>query len=221
MRSKPGLACTGEQLPAVTHIQVTEPPQKLDDFCQILNPDDEILLYEQLSSTNTKAGQYYWAILQADDYPLGVCTLEQYANWSASQGAWSGRRSDYLAIGSAQGHCYLVVIELRHVLVTESQEDDKFEQLKETITTLIRDHLPKIQGSTLQAAVYTPPPPAYKIIGAVIAPGKTRQSGRNHLNPLVTLESQPVILRTLPKDALQDCQITWTELLRQLGVNFV
>ncbi len=220
MRGKTGLACTGAQLPAVSPVRVTKPPQELDDFCQFLNSDDEILLYEQLSGTHSNSQQYYWAILKADDYPLGICELEQYADWSASQGKWSGRRSDYLAIGSAQGDCYLVVIELRHVLVKASQEDDKFEQLKETITTLIRHHLPKIQGSTVQAAVYSPPPPTYNIIGVMIAPGNTRQFSRSHLNPIVEIESRPVILRTLPKDALQDCRVTWTELLRWLGVNF-
>lgn len=113
MRGKQRLACTGPQLPAVDEIPSPEEPQELADFCQVLNFGDEILLSEQMKSS----ALYYWMILEADDYPVGVCRLEAYANWLAARGQWTGRRSDYLAIGSALGNCYLVVIELRRVLV--------------------------------------------------------------------------------------------------------
>lgn len=205
------LDCTGETLPFVQTIDI-EPSQHLDSFCLTLEFDDEVLLYETLTS-----GTYYWVIFKSDEALLSVCELEKYADFLSNNDEWVGRRSDYLIIGSYYGDCYLVVVEMRHVLVKTEQEDDKFEQLKSTIETLILHQLDAIRDSNALSRVYDQPD-YFKIIGAVIAPGNTRRFARGQLNPIVDIAGHKVAIRTLPKDALSDCKITWTEFLRRMGV---
>jgi hypothetical protein len=207
------LNCTGEDLPAgSTTINLPESPKSLDDFCIVLDIDDEILLYESLSNSRNK----YWVIIQADDYPISICELEQYADYLSTQNQWQNRRADYLIIGSHNGDCYLIIVELRHVLVTETQEDDKFEQLRESIQQLVRN-LDAINQSVALAGVYSNPE-FYKLIGIVIAPGNTRRFSRGELNLIIPIDSHKALIRTLPKDALRDCRITWTDLLRRIGI---
>ncbi|MEA5420498.1 hypothetical protein VB712_14795 [Spirulina sp. CCNP1310] len=207
------LDCTGEILPrGISIIQPGDVLNDLDDFCLVLNIEDQVLFYECISE-----GLKYWVILEADDYPILVCELEQYADFLARRGQWQGRRADYLVIGSHGGDCFLIVVELRHVLVKADQEEDKFQQLRETIEHLLRFHLGEIQGSDGLAGVYAAPE-SYRVIGVVIAPGNTRQFSRRALNPIMNIADHQVVIRTLPKDALSDCKITWTGLLEWLGV---
>jgi hypothetical protein len=216
-KNKTGLNCTGSYLPRIATIEISGSDQ-LDDFCSSISTGDEILLYEKLSPKKTRKNlteTYYWMILEADEYPISVCELEKYAN--SLTGKWIGRRADYLVIGSYSGNCFLLVIELRHALVKENREDEKFEQLKESIEILIQNHLPIIQCSQALASVYEDPDD-YKIIGAIIAPGNTRSFARGELNKNIEIADHKVAIRTLPKDALTNCKITWTELLRKLGV---
>ena len=131
------LDCTGDNLPKeIPIIKIEETPSGLDNFCQILNSGDEVLLHQSIPESDR--AYYYWFILEADDFPLAVCELEKYADYAAQKDQWSGRRADYLIIGSYQGDCYLIVVELRHVLVKEKQEYDKFKQLLESIEQIIR-----------------------------------------------------------------------------------
>jgi len=208
------LNCTGEDLPlGIPTLKSPEIPNSLDDFCFILKTNEEILLYETIDNDRLK----YWVILEADDYPIAVCELESYADYLSRQRQWQGRRADYLIIGSCAGDCYLVIVELRHVLVKEDQEDDKFQQLKETISHLIEAHLETIKQSNFLAKIYENPT-SYKIIGLVIAPGNTRRFSRGELNQKINIASHSVLIRTLPKDALFDCKITWKYLLKRIGV---
>jgi hypothetical protein len=118
------LDCTGDNLPQeIPVIKIEKTPSSFDDFCQIVNSGDEVLLHQAIEKNR---GYYYWFILEADDFPLAVCELEKYANYAAEKEQWFGRRADYLIIGYYEGDCYLIVVELRHVLVKEKQEDDKF-----------------------------------------------------------------------------------------------
>ncbi|MEQ8466418.1 hypothetical protein [Coleofasciculus sp. E1-EBD-02] len=206
------LDCTGESLPDIPEIESQENPNSLDDFCLILNTNDQVIFYENLSGANYK----YWMILEADDYPLTACDLEKYADYASQNNQWLGRRADYLIIGSHQGDCYLVVVELRQVLVKTKQEDDKFEQLRQSIKQII-EHLEIISNSTSLEAVYINPS-SYKIIGVLIAPANTRSFSRGELNPIVAINSHKVLIRTLPKNALSDCKITWTDLLQRIGL---
>ena len=211
------LNCTGEHLPAgISTLNPPETPSSLDDFCILLGTDDEVLLYESIQRKEGSQLQY-WVILQTDGYPISVCELEQYADYLSAQQLWQGRRADYLVIGSHCGDCYLIIVELRHVLVKENHEDDKFEQLKETINHLLQAHLEVIKNSDSLSKVYDNPE-SYKIIGVVIAPGNTRSFSRGDLNLKVDIASHQVLIRTLPKDALSDCKITWTYLLERIGV---
>ncbi|NER20980.1 MAG: hypothetical protein F6J96_09760 [Symploca sp. SIO1C2] len=207
------LDCTGESLPDIPKIELQEYPSSFDDFCLILNTNNEVIFYESISGTNYQ----YWVILEADDYPLAACELEKYADYATQHNQWSGRRADYLIIGSYQGDCYLIVVELRHVLVKEKQEDEKFEQLLKSIKQII-DNLEVINNSKSLEAVYTNPS-YYRIIGLIIAPGNTRLFRRGELNRVVSINSHKVLIRTLPKDALSDCKITWTDLLQRIGVS--
>ncbi len=213
-RGKHGLNCTGTVLPAIQNISPSESPNSLDDFCQVLNFGDEALLYDRLT---TGSKPYYWVIVAADDYPMAVCELEAYANYMESQEQWVGRRSDYLLMGSHQGRCLLIVVELRHVLVKEEQEDNKFAQLQESIAQLIQHHLAIVAQTGCLAKVYKNPE-LYTIIGVIIAPGNTRSFGRGELNQRLEIASHPVLIRTLPSDALLDCRITWTSLLDRIGL---
>jgi hypothetical protein len=208
------LDCTGENLPDIPTIEIPNSPTSFDDFCLVLNAPAQVLLHESISNKNKTLK--YWVILEADDYPLAACELEQYADYAAQQQNWEGKRSDYLLIGSHQGDCYLIIIELRHVIVKEEHEDQKFEQLRQCIEQLI-NQLFVIDQSNVLTEVY-PNPEQYKIIGVVIAPGNTRQFRRGELNLKIEIKSHPGLIRTLPKDALSQCQITWTELLHRVGI---
>lgn len=208
------LDCTGENLPDIPTIEIPNSPTRFDDFCLGLNAPAQVLLHESISNKNKTLK--YWVILEADDYPLAACELEQYADYAAQQQNWEGKRSDYLLIGSHQGDCYLIIIELRHVIVKEEHEDQKFEQLRQCIEQLI-NQLFVIDQSNVLTEVY-PNPEQYKIIGVVIAPGNTRQFRRGELNLKIEIKSHPVLIRTLPKDALSQCKITWTDLLHRVGI---
>ena len=208
------LNCTGENLPTgITTIALPSAPISLDDFCILVNTDEDILLYESIDGDRLK----YWVIIQADDYPISVCELEQYADYLAKQQQWQGRRADYLIIVSHGGDCYLIIVELRHVITNANQEDDKFEQLKQTINHLLQSHLGTIKNSDSLSKVYDNPA-SYKIIGIVIAPGNTRSFARRELNKKVEIASHQVLIRTLPRDALSNCKITWTDLLKRIGI---
>lgn len=209
------LDCPGDNLPKeIPIIKIEETPRGLDNFCQILNSGDEVLLHQAILESDR--AYYYWFILEADDFPLAVCELEKYADYAAQKNQWSGRRADYLIIGSYQGDCYLIVVELRHVLVKEKPEYDKFKQLLESIEQIIR-YLAILNNSQTLEKVYSHPDD-YKIIGAIVAPGNTKRFNRRELNPIRSVGSHKVLIRTLPKDALSDCQITWTDFIQRMGV---
>lgn len=205
--------CTGDNLPKdIPIIEIEETPSDFDDFCQIVNFEDEVLLDEFLDDEN----RYYWFILEADDFPLAVCKLEKYADYAEQQDYWSGKRADYLIIGSYEGDCYLIVVELRHVLVKKEQEDKKFEQLLASIEQILKCREIINNYQTL-ANIYSNPD-AYKIIGVIVAPGNTRTFSRGKLNPIKSVNSHKVLIRTLPKDALSECKITWTDFIQRMGV---
>lgn len=208
------LDCTGDSLPKnISIIKIKETPSCLDDFCQIVNSGDEVLLHQAIEKNRD---YYYWFILEADDFPLGVCELEKSADYAAEKEKWLGRRADYLIIGYYEGDCYLIVVELRHVLVKKTQEDDKFKQLLESIEQILKS-LPIISNSQTLKNVYSNPDD-YKIIGAIVAPGTTRNFNRGELNPIRSVNSHKVLIRTLPKNALSDCKITWTDFMTRMGV---
>ncbi|MEM9216812.1 MAG: hypothetical protein AAGD25_20990 [Cyanobacteria bacterium P01_F01_bin.150] len=209
---KTSLNCTGAELPDIPIVKLSPVPESLDDFCQVLQPEDEVLLHEYLSEPQ----KHYWVIIQADDYPMAVCELEAYADYMQTQNQWTGRRSDYLLIGSSHGKCCLIVVELRHVLVKAQQEEDKLAQLREAIKQLIQNHLAIVDQTDCLAKVYDKPE-AYTIVGVIIAPGATRNFNRRELNRREEIESHPVLLVTLPSNALSDCRITWTRLMEKIG----
>lgn len=208
------LSCTGNTLPNIVKIPIKDPPSSLDDFCLVFNEHEEILLYEKL--TDSKHETYYWAIVEVDEYSVAACLLEEYADYASGIGQWSGRRSDYLLIGLYNWECYVIVVELRHVLVREQQEKDKFEQLRQSLAQII-DRITVLVESEALSQIYEEPE-VYKFAGVVIAPGNTRSFNRRELNPQVTIAGHEVLIRTLPKDSLSDCRITWTKLLKRLGV---
>ena len=195
-------------------LDIEETPSCLDDFCQTIQFEDEVLLYEVVHEKNRT--YYYGFILEADDFPLAVCELEKYADYAAEKEQWLGRRADYLVIGSNEGDCYLIVIELRHVLKVEEQLNEKVKQLLESIEQILKC-LPIISNSQTLEKVYSSPDD-YKIIGAFVAPGTTRKFNRGELNPIRSVNSYKVVIRTLPKDALSNCKITWTDFITRMGV---
>ncbi|MEA5470921.1 hypothetical protein, partial [Spirulina sp. 06S082] len=177
------LPCTDISLPDIQTIPTQPSPSSLDDFCLILQPldvesvdvENEVLLYETIADKNGKDLKY-WAILEADESPIAVCELEKYADYAAKKAQWSGKRADYLIIGSHQSDCYLVVVELRHVLVKEEQEDKKFEQLRKSIEQIIQ-YREVIRNSQSLEQVYHDPD-SYKILGVIIAPANTKKFNR-------------------------------------------
>jgi hypothetical protein len=76
--------------------------------------------------------------------------------------------------------------------------------------------LPIISNSQTLEKVYSSPDD-YKIMGAIVAPGNTRNFNRRKLNPIRSVNSHKVLIRTLPKDALSDCKITWTDFIKRMG----
>ena len=106
------LLCTRDKLPNIPRINSTDPIKNLDNCCQLVEIETEILLFEKVEKS------YYWVKLEADEIQLVVCNLEKYANQASS---WKGRRCDYLVMGMnvEDGDCYLIIIELRHLIVNE------------------------------------------------------------------------------------------------------
>jgi hypothetical protein len=111
--------CLGDSLLDEKSVNCAKQVNRFEDCCFFLELEDEVMLCEFVSGK----GYYYWVFLGADEYCLMICALEQYAD---SQGInWQGQRSDYLAIGWYNGVCYVVTIELRDVLSTERQMENK------------------------------------------------------------------------------------------------
>lgn len=207
------LDCTGKELPPgiVTTPQPSS-PQSFDDFCIVVAAGEEVVLHQDLAGKKI----YYWCILEADEYGIVACELENYANYAEAQQQWSGKRADYLVMGYTQESCYLIVVELRHVLVKEAQEDQKFEQLKQSIQQIIQRREIFRESQSFDEVYHQPE--SYRVIGIVVAPGNTRRFRRGELNQVYSIDSHKVLIRTLPKDALSNCKITWSDLLQRVGV---
>jgi hypothetical protein len=112
--------CCGESLPYDgKEVNCAESVSSIEDCCDWIEIADEVMLCESVTGKKGKQCYYYWVFLEADECRLMVCALEKYAD---SQGVkWQGRRSDYLTIGWYESICYVVIIEIRHVLLKEKQ----------------------------------------------------------------------------------------------------
>lgn len=206
--------CSGQILPKKRTVNCQDSVTQLEDCCEIVNLDDEIMLYEHVKPG--AKGYYYWFFLKADDkMPIVVCALEQYADKIAD---WSGRRADYLAIGRYEGYCCIVLIELRHVLLSEKQQDDKLQQLEKSIETLVNTALPTFKQSKIfPEAGYPPPAPQdYKIVGVVIPTDRSKE--RLNRKQTKQIGQYSCFMTTLLSARLTRCRISWSELLDAIGV---
>ncbi len=203
--------CSGEVLPDKRQVNCDHSVHQLGDCCEVVMIDEEIMLFEKISKTGRR-NYYYWFFLRADETaPLVVCALEQYAK---SQGnRWLGRRADYLAIGWYNSECYIVLIELRHVLLSKKQQDDKLEQLEQSINTVVSTILPDFRNSDILAqACYPLPPPAQcRIIGIVVPPERSKSSLNR--KKVIEIAQYKGVITTLPSTRLNQCRISWSELL--------
>jgi hypothetical protein len=206
--------CSGKDLPKKKRtVNCQESVTQLDDCCEVVNMDDEVMLYEHVRAKD----YYYWFFLKADDnMPMVVCALEQYADKKVAY--WLGRKADYLAIGWYQGYCCIVLIELRHVLLSEEQETDKLKQLEESLETLVNKVLPTFKRSAIfQEACYPPPPPQEcRIVGVVVPPDRSKL--RLNRKKSKQIGEYQCFMTSLPSDRLTECRISWSELLDAIGV---
>jgi len=203
--------CSGEILPNERPVNCGDSVLQLDDCCEVLMVDEEIMLFEKINKKGRK-NYYYWFFLRADEtVPLVVCALEQYAE---SQGnRWQGRRADYLAIGWYGSACYIVLIELRHVLLSKKQQDDKLGQLEQSINTVVSTILPDFRNSETfaQACYPLPPPEQCRIIGIVVPPDRSKSSLNR--KKVIEIGQYKGVITTLPSARLNQCRISWSQLL--------
>jgi len=109
--------------------------------------------------------------------------------------------------------CYIVLIELRHVLLSKKQQDDKLEQLEQSIKTIISTILPNFRNSKAfaQACYPLPPPEQCRIIGIVVPPDRSKSSLNR--KKIIEIGQYKGIITTLPSARLNQCRISWRELL--------
>lgn len=203
--------CSGQILPETREVNCQNLVKQLEDCCEVVNMDDEVMLYEHV-----KEKYYYWFFLKADDnMPMVVCALEQYADKVAD---WSGRKADYLAIGWYEGYCCIVMIELRHVLLSEKQQTDKLRQLEESIETLINTVLPTFKQSKIFQEACCPPPAPQdcRIVGVVIPPDRSKE--RLNRKKTKQIGQYSCFMTTLPSARLTQCRISWSEVLDAIGM---
>lgn len=206
------LPCSGPQLPDIPAVRCRQDAQKLADCCHFVGIDDEILLHEE-----QQGRPYYWVVLHADDTPLCACHLEQYANLAESAGDWVGRRADYMALGWYGGDCYLLVIELRDILVNERQGEDKLDQLENSIAQI----LVHLNEQVTNVAVFNQAcdqPERYKVAGIVVAPAGIRGISRSNYTRRIENATYSAIITMMPSNRVRDCRITWSELMLTITV---
>lgn len=206
------LPCNGPQLPNVPSARCRKDIRKLVDCCTFVEIDNEILLYEEQSGKS-----FYWVVLHADETPLSVCHLEAYANYAGSVGSWVGRRADYMALGWYGGECYLLVIELRDILVNERQGKDKLDQIENSIAQIMAQVNEQIMDVTAFNRVCDQPE-RYKIVGIVVAPAGIRGISRTNYTRSVEKPEYSAIITMMPLDRARDCRITWSELMMTITI---
>ena len=205
------LACTGNQLPDIPTVNCTDATGQLENCCLLMQIDDQVLMYDQPDQA------YYWVLLQADEIPLVICNLEKYADQAEKVGNWTGRRSDYLVMGmnTDDGDCYLVIVELRHIITNEDQVNDKLEQLQNSIKQVMSRLEIHLANSPLfeQAC---PKPEHYKVVGIVIAPAGIKAFSRLKRTRTIIGDTYQGIITMMPSERIKECKITWTELLKEV-----
>jgi len=201
------LLCTGDQLPDVPTVNCSDSIKTLDNCCQLVEITTEILLFEKLETV------YYWVKLEADEIQLVICNLEDYANQASS---WKGRRCDYLVMGMnvEDGDCYLIIIELRHLIVKEDQAIDKLDQVQQTIQNII-SILPQEIANSPFFEQACPEITNYKIAGIIIAPAGIRGISRENRTRVINHDNYQAIITMMPPEQVRNCKITWTDLLQQ------
>lgn len=202
--------CSGSVLPAGQIVGCSDPVHHFADCCTAVPIFDEVLLDERLASD--KGEYYYWLWLNADETPLVVCALEQYADQDAD---WLGRRADYLAVGWYDGDCYLVVIELRRTLVKEQNAQNKLDQVEHSIKQVISQLLPQLTTSTLFSEACHEPE-EYKIVGVVIPVEHSKK--RAQQTRLITVGAYKAAIVSIPHSRIKECRIGWSELLTAIGL---
>lgn len=202
--------CSGNQLPRqIQSIQCSDPVTHFDNCCKPVEITAEILLYEHILSDREG---YYWISLIADDTPIVVCALEQYAN---QQKHWPGRRADYLALGWYNGDCYLVLIELRNALVTVERFEDKLDQVEQSINLVVSEVLPQFAVSDLFKSACNPSN-VHKIVGVIIPVMYSKK--RAEQTRYVNVGDYQAVIVALPNSCIIDCKIGWYDLLRATGL---
>lgn len=218
------LLCEGNTLPDLASPECVEVITRFDDCCHELLPDpyeNQILLYETLSKEN-KPQKYYWFTLEADESFLIVCRLEDYAKGLQVSGEWQGRMADYLAMGWYEGECFVVIIELRHVITHEdddrhNQIQDKFEQVEMTLNIVIEQILPQIEASELFSQACHEPD-SFRLAGAILVPsGIKKRISLSLRQRTVQVKGRNITIVMLPHTPRTSCQITWSEILESVG----
>ncbi len=206
--------CSGKTLPSHNRIGCADDAKQLEDCCRTLAITEEVMLSEGSINKNKGNSLYYWFFLQADETPLLACALEEFANLSISD--WQGRRADYLAAAWYGGKCYIVVIELRHMLLHIGQTTDKLAQLEQTVRTLITKILPDFLSTEQFGSVCFPQPALAdcKIIGIIVPPDRCKRKAER--KKILEISGHSVFLTSLPSSMLQNCRITWSDLLHSV-----
>lgn len=201
------LPCSGPQLPDIPTVHCRQKIRTLADCCTFVEIDDEVLLYEEQPGK-----PFYWIVLHADETPLAVCHLEAYANYAEGIGGWWGRRSDYMTLGWYRGDCYLLVMELRDILINEKQGEDKLDQLQNSIAQIMTQFSEQIV--TVPAFNRAcDQPEGYKIAGIVVAPAGIRGISRDKRVRRIVYSEYSAIITMMPGERIRNCRVTWSELM--------
>lgn len=201
--------CSGAELPDGARVACTEQVNHLSDCCVIVDIGDDVLLHECVSSS--RGEYYYWLFLWADECPLAVCALEQYAEHRGLR----GRRAEYLAMGWYVGTCYAIAMELRHNLLTENHFEDKLEQVKQCIDWVTSELLQEFSTSDFFGQACDAPD-QYRVAGAIIPVDYSKK--RAEQSRLVSVNGYTAAIAAVPHSFIRECRISWCEMLTAMGI---
>lgn len=203
--------CSGIDLPDIPSVHCASQPKQFDECCTLTVIGEEVLL-NQVDSRSKYRRYHYWTILKADETPIAVCALEEFVE---TQPDWQGRRADYLAVGWHKGDCYLVIIELRRAMLSEDHFVNKLEQVQDSIRGVISYLLPTLSVSKLISHACHEPG-AYKIVGVIVPSERSRK--RALQSETLQINGYQAVVVSIPHSHIRDCRITWSELMRAIGL---
>lgn len=219
-RPKRGSGCQGASLPDdLSTVNCVAAPTSLLDCCERIAVTESKAIYEK----QTEPDRYYWLNIEADLVPLRCCALDSYMKFAVREDKrWESRKPDYLLIGwTKDGECYVVFLELRQSLINLDQLEDKREQVKQGMQLLCKNvsevgkqfhqnDAPRVVAGVCDGVS------EHKIVGVVMPIVHSKSRAIQTLP--IEIAGRETVMVPLPHTLLSDCTLTWSNLLRAIGL---